>query len=135
MKKVKKRAASLSKLGAVPLHDFGPFDHNEPGTPIAVRLTPTPVPPVTTTGKLTKGNTATTQYGRDSGDKVNLKPKQNDKSADTKAKGKEDKASSGKSAKNKHKPDMQNSQFDPNGSYTGVPHNRYERPVQDADDL
>lgn len=24
---------------------------------------------------------------------------------------------------------------DPNGSYTGVPENRYEKPVQDADDL
>ena len=72
MKKVKKNA-SLAKLGAVPLQNFSPFDHNEPGTPVAIRLTPTPIPPATTTGKLTKGNTATTDYGRDSGDKKKLK--------------------------------------------------------------
>ncbi len=27
------------------------------------------------------------------------------------------------------------SNFDPNGSYTGVPENENEKPVQDADDL
>lgn len=27
------------------------------------------------------------------------------------------------------------SSFDPNGSYTGVPENENERPIQDADDL
>ncbi len=30
---------------------------------------------------------------------------------------------------------MQNVKTDPNGSYTGVPENPYEQPVQDADDL
>ncbi|MEG0832569.1 MAG: hypothetical protein RR058_00250 [Oscillospiraceae bacterium] len=32
-------------------------------------------------------------------------------------------------------PDEQQSKFDPSGSYTGVPENKYEKPVQDADDL
>ena len=31
--------------------------------------------------------------------------------------------------------EMQSSQTDPFGSYTGVPVNPYETPVQDADDL
>lgn len=30
---------------------------------------------------------------------------------------------------------MQNSETDPNGSYTGVPQDPYDQPVQDADDL
>lgn len=30
---------------------------------------------------------------------------------------------------------MQNKQTDPNGSYTGVPENPNDKPVQDADDL
>ena len=30
---------------------------------------------------------------------------------------------------------MKDTQTDPNGSYTGVPSNPYDMPVQDADDL
>ena len=30
---------------------------------------------------------------------------------------------------------MQDKKTDPNGSYTGVPENPYDKPVQDADDL
>lgn len=30
---------------------------------------------------------------------------------------------------------MPSENTDPNGSYTGVPENKYEKPVQDADDL
>ena len=30
---------------------------------------------------------------------------------------------------------LRNPQSDPQGSYTGVPQNRHEMPVQDADDL
>ena len=30
---------------------------------------------------------------------------------------------------------MQNNQTDPNGSYTGVPQNPCDKPVQDVDDL
>lgn len=32
-------------------------------------------------------------------------------------------------------PDFQKPKTDPQGSYTGVPADRYETPVQDADDL
>lgn len=31
--------------------------------------------------------------------------------------------------------EMQSKMTDPNGSYTGVPENPYEKPTQDADDL
>ena len=31
--------------------------------------------------------------------------------------------------------DKESLKFDPNGSWTGVPKDRYEKPIQDADDL
>lgn len=35
----------------------------------------------------------------------------------------------------KHIISMKSAETDPNGSYTGVPENPFEKPVQDADDL
>jgi len=31
--------------------------------------------------------------------------------------------------------DKEGLQFDPNGSWTGLPSDKYEKPIQDADDL
>lgn len=94
MKKIKEHRINVAKLGAVPLRKFEPSDHNEPGTPVAVKLTPMPIPPAV----------------------VMMKKNTNSKKKNKKQK-------------------MQSPEFDPNGSYTGVPQRPYEKPEQDADDL
>lgn len=129
MKKTKKTFSDVKKVGAMPLKNFSPFDHNEPGTPVAVNLTPAPHPPAQLfeyaqkkkggNPKIKAKSTATTEHGRSGDDaKKTARPK---------------KQSGAKSSR----PNPQNlqSRFDPNGSYTGVPSPPAERPSQDADDL
>jgi len=125
MKNSKK--SNLAKYGATPLRNFDPFDHNEPGTPVAVKMTATPLPFAPVSRK-TKGNTATTEYGRDSGDGKNMKAPRNKKTQNS---GKVNPSTSKAACKS----NLQSPKFDPNGSYTGAPARKNERPVQDADDL
>lgn len=132
------KKANLAKNGATPLKNFSPFDHNDPGTPVAIKLTPSPLPhaPV---GRYSKSHTATTEYGRDSGDvKILVKPKEK------KSKGQGKVNPTTKKAPAPHCPQSSDSyyentlhspKFDPNGSYTGTPANKHEKPLQDADDL
>lgn len=39
------------------------------------------------------------------------------------------------SMKEKRKPNKSHDNFDPDGSWTGVPKDKNEKPIQDADDL